>query len=48
VSYSGPITAWTRAAVEKRGLEFIGHERICNGDGGISAGQNAITGAMLG
>jgi hydrogenase maturation protein HypF len=48
VSYSGPVTAWVKEAVERRGLEFIGHERISNGDGGISTGQNAIAGARLG
>ncbi|MDQ1371482.1 MAG: hydrogenase maturation protein HypF [Candidatus Thermoplasmatota archaeon] len=48
VSFSGPITAWVKEAVEKRGLEFVGHERIPNGDGGVSTGQNAIAGAHLG
>lgn len=48
VSFSGPITAWVKETVESRGLEFIGHERISNGDGGISTGQNAIAGSLLG
>ncbi len=48
VSYSGPITRWVMEAVERRGLQFVGHERISNGDGGISTGQNAIAGARLG
>lgn len=48
VSFSGPVTAWVKEAVERRGLEFVGHERISNGDGGISTGQNAIAGAHLG
>ncbi len=48
VSFSGPVTAWVKEAVEARGLEFVGHERIPNGDGGISTGQNAIAGARLG
>jgi hydrogenase maturation protein HypF len=48
VSYSGPVTAWVKETVEREGLEFIGHERISNGDGGISTGQNAIAGALLG
>ncbi|MBN1677303.1 MAG: carbamoyltransferase HypF, partial [Candidatus Thermoplasmatota archaeon] len=48
VSFSGPITAWVKEAVEGRGLEFVGHERISNGDGGISTGQNAIAGCLLG
>jgi hydrogenase maturation protein HypF len=48
VSYGGPITAWVKETVESEGLEFIGHERISNGDGGISTGQNAIVGAKAG
>ena len=48
VSYSGPVTKWVKEAIEMRGLEFVGHERISNGDGGISTGQNAIAGALLG
>jgi hydrogenase maturation protein HypF len=48
VSYSGPITAWVKETVERSGLEFVGHERISNGDGGISTGQNAIAGSLLG
>lgn len=48
VSYSGPITAWVKEAVERRGLEFVEHERIQNGDGGISTGQNAIAGSSVG
>lgn len=48
VSYSGPVTAWVKETVEGRGLEFVGHERISNGDGGISTGQNAIAGSLLG
>ena len=48
VSYSGPITRWAKEAVERRGLEFIGHRSISNGDGGISTGQNAIAGSRLG
>jgi len=47
VSFSGPITAWVKETVEKNGLEFIGHERVSNGDGGISTGQNAIAGSLL-
>jgi hydrogenase maturation protein HypF len=48
VSYSGPITSWVKETVESRGMEFIGHERISNGDGGISTGQNAIAGSLVG
>jgi len=47
VSFSGPITAWVKETVEKRGLKFVGHERISNGDGGISTGQNAIAGSLV-
>ncbi|MCU0852871.1 MAG: carbamoyltransferase HypF, partial [Thermoplasmata archaeon] len=48
VSFSRPITKWVKEEVEKNGLEFVGHERISNGDGGISTGQNAIAGSLLG
>lgn len=48
VSFSGPVTAWVKETVEKRGLEFVGHKSISNGDGGISTGQNAIAGERLG
>ena len=48
VAYSGPVTAWVKEKVAERGLEFVGHERISNGDGGISTGQNAIAGSKLG
>ena len=47
VSFSGPITAWVKETVERRKMEFVAHERIPNGDGGISTGQNAIAGALL-
>jgi hydrogenase maturation protein HypF len=42
VSYSAPITKMAEDAVVSRGLKFIMHERLPNGDGGISAGQAAI------
>ncbi len=48
VSYSNPVASWTEEIVRRRGLEFLTHERVPNGDGGISVGQNAIAGAMLG
>jgi hydrogenase maturation protein HypF len=48
VSYSNPIATWTEDVVRKRGFEFLDHERVPNGDGGISVGQNAIVGALLG
>jgi hydrogenase maturation protein HypF len=47
VSYNGPITTWVRETIEKRGLKFVGHQRISNGDGGISTGQNAIAGSLV-
>lgn len=48
VSFSGPVTRWAKEAVERKGLEFVGHQSVSNGDGGISTGQNAIAGARLG
>jgi hydrogenase maturation protein HypF len=48
VSYSNPIVGWAQEAVERSGLTFVAHERVPNGDGGISVGQNAIAGSMLG
>jgi hydrogenase maturation protein HypF len=48
VSYSNPITSWAESVACARGLEFLAHERVPNGDGGISVGQNAIVGASLG
>jgi hydrogenase maturation protein HypF len=48
VSYSNPIASWTEEVVRARGLEFLTHERVPNGDGGISVGQNAIVGSSLG
>jgi len=48
VSYSNPIANWAQEVVERNGFTFIVHERVPNGDGGISVGQNAIAGSMLG
>lgn len=48
VSYSNPVASWVEEVVKRRGLEFAGHERVPNGDGGISVGQNAIAGSLLG
>jgi len=48
VSYSAPIARRAEEVVRDRGLEFVAHNRVCNGDGGISTGQNAIAGSMLG
>ncbi len=42
VSYSRPVCDIIKNAVERRGMELMTHDRIPNGDGGISAGQAAI------
>lgn len=42
VSYSRPICDIFRNVVSGRGLKLMTHDRIPNGDGGISAGQAAI------
>lgn len=42
VSYSAPICRMVEDAVKARGLRFITHDRVPNGDGGISVGQAAI------
>lgn len=47
VSYNVPITEMVEKQVKKAGLNFIVHNRIPNGDGGISIGQNAIIGNKL-
>ena len=47
VSYNIPITEMVKDQVKKSGLQFIVHNRIPNGDGGISIGQNAIIGDKL-
>ncbi|MDH4122608.1 MAG: carbamoyltransferase HypF [Thermoplasmata archaeon] len=47
VSYNGVISDILRKAVESEKIEFYVHQRIPNGDGGISAGQNAIVGAKV-
>jgi hydrogenase maturation protein HypF len=44
VSYNIPITEMVSEKVEKAGLELLVHNRVPNGDGGISVGQNAIVG----
>ena len=48
VSYSSPIAKWAKETVERRGLRFVDHHRVPNGDGGVSTGQNAVAGALLG
>jgi hydrogenase maturation protein HypF len=47
VSYNLPIMKIVEKFVERSGLTFITHNRIPNGDGGISAGQNIIVGHLL-
>jgi hydrogenase maturation protein HypF len=47
VSYNIPITNMVVSIVKKAGLELTVHNRIPNGDGGISIGQNAIIGHKL-
>lgn len=47
VSYNSVINDILRRRVEAEKLAFVAHNRIPNGDGGISAGQNAIVGAKV-
>ncbi len=47
VAYNLPIVRMAKDSVKKRGLTFITHNRVPNGDGGISVGQNAIAGNIL-
>jgi hydrogenase maturation protein HypF len=47
VSYNIPITNMVASIVKKSGLKLTVHNRIPNGDGGISVGQNAIIGHKL-
>lgn len=42
VSYSAPICRMAEEAVARRGMKFIVHDKVPNGDGGISVGQAAI------
>jgi hydrogenase maturation protein HypF len=44
VSYNLPFCEIAVRRIEERGLEPLLHDRIPNGDGGISAGQNVIAG----
>lgn len=39
VFYNDAITKWTKMAVEEAGLNFVRHEKVPPGDGGISIGQ---------
>lgn len=47
VSYNIPITEMVEKEVKKSGFDFITHDRVPNGDGGIAMGQNAIAGTLL-
>ncbi len=47
VTYNIPITEMVEKKVEKSNLKLIVHNRIPNGDGGISIGQNVIVGNKL-
>lgn len=44
VSYNIPIVEMVEKCVNKHGLNLLVHNRVPNGDGGISIGQNAIVG----
>jgi hydrogenase maturation protein HypF len=46
VSYDVPIVKMAETLVKEKGLTFLTHDKIPNGDGGISAGQNAIVGHL--
>jgi len=47
VSYNIPIVEMVEKQVKKAGLSLLVHNRIPNGDGGISLGQNVIIGQRL-
>lgn len=47
VSYNIPITIMVEKYVKKHGLNLLVHNRVPNGDGGISVGQNVIVGNKL-
>jgi len=46
VSYDVPIVRMTAELVKEKGLKFLTHNNIPNGDEGISLGQNVIVGHM--
>ena len=46
VSYDVPIVRMTEELVKEKGLRFLTHDKIPNGDGGISIGQNVIVGHL--
>jgi hydrogenase maturation protein HypF len=47
VSYDLPIVSMIEHMVTEAGLSLLVHNRVPNGDGGISVGQNAVTGTLL-
>jgi len=47
VSYNIPITNIVLKRIESAGLNLVVHNRVPNGDGGTSIGQNAIVGYKL-
>ena len=47
VSYNIPITEMVEKIVKKNGFNLLVHNRVPNGDGGISIGQNVIVGNKL-
>jgi hydrogenase maturation protein HypF len=47
VSYNIPITEMIEKRTNNAGYKLIVHNRVPNGDGGVSIGQNAITGHKL-
>ena len=47
VSYDLPIVRMAERLVNENGLTFMTHNRIPNGDGGVSVGQNVIVGSTF-
>jgi hydrogenase maturation protein HypF len=46
VSYDVPIVRMAEEVVKEKGLRFLTHDKIPNGDEGISIGQNVIVGHL--
>ncbi len=46
VSYDVPIVRMTEELVKEKGLKFLTHNKIPNGDEGISIGQNVVVGHL--
>lgn len=47
VTYNIPINEMAEKRVKKHGLKLVVHNRVPNGDGGISIGQNVIVGNKI-